>query len=259
MIADIEFPAGIRLLAGWQRSDRDSTERLREIVDAAVAGRLDQDFRRPAPVDAVHVGGAINLMTLTIMHQLYSMESAEFYKGDPERYIRTTMLSRRLLGMNKLYVSWPVYAFTAEAIGQVTTYPDQFPPGSDPDCMLITRDNWQSIAIPDMTSGIPKIIEETIACYTRLTGMEPILHLSAPYSLAADTFGQEQLLSALVRDPDFVIALLDHLVDHVHRPWIEHFCKDFRTPGSSSPTRRARRSSSDLKTVRESRFAPSSG
>ena len=227
MTQKLQFPESIRLLTRWQEGDPNASDMLRSIFDDTIAGRFDDDFARPAPVDVVHVGGSINLMTLTIMNHLYEMESAEFYKADPERYMRTTMMSRRLLGMNKLYMSWPVYAFTAEAIGQKTMYPDRFPPGSDPDCMRITRDNWQDIGTPDLNSGIPKIIEENIRCYERLTGLEPILHLSAPYSLAADTFGQEQLLSALVKDPEFANGLLDHLVDNVHRPWIEHYFKRF--------------------------------
>ncbi|MEM7171086.1 MAG: hypothetical protein AAF530_13010 [Pseudomonadota bacterium] len=227
MTAQIEFPEGIRLLAAWQQGQGGARDRLREIFEQSIAGGYDEDFARLAPRNAVHIGGAINLMTLTIMNDLYGMESREFYKSDPERYVRTTLLSRRLLGMNKLYVSWPVYAFTAEALGQTTMYPDKFPPGSDPDRMLITKDNWQSIEAPEMSSEVPRVIEETIDCYVRLTGLDPILHLSAPYSLAADTFGQEQLLAALVHEPDFANALMDHLVDHVHRPWIDHYFKRF--------------------------------
>ncbi len=227
MTHELAFPAGVRLLSNWQRGDLDACDRLREIFDEAKTGRFDENFAIPAPRGSIHVGGSINLMTLNIMNQLYGTESAEFYKADPLSYVRTTMLSRRLLGMNKLYVSWPVYAFTAEALGQPTMYPDRFPPGSDPDRMLIDRDNWQDVAAPDLNGGIARIIEEIITCYQRLTGLEPILHLSAPYSLAADIFGQEPLLSALVHEPDFANALLDHLVDHVHRPWMAHFFQRF--------------------------------
>ncbi len=227
MINELVFPAGIHLLSGWQKHENAAREQLRAVFDATIAGQLDSNFGVRAPVDAVHIGGSINLMTLSIMHDLYGMESAAFYKGDPERYVRTTLLSRRLLGMNKLYVSWPVYAFTAEALGQQTMYPDKFPPGSDPDVMLMNRDTWQDVVTPDLNSGIPRIIEETIRCYERLTGLEPILHLSAPYSLAADTFGQEPLLAALVHEPELADNVLDHLVDHVHRPWIEHFFQRF--------------------------------
>ena len=225
MIKEFDVSEGCGLLARWQRGDRLAKERLKDIFDAAIAGEFDANFAQAAPQDAVHVGGSLNLMTLTLMHDLYGHDSAEFYKGDAERYVRTTLLSRRLLGMNKLYVSWPVYGFTAEALGQVMMYPDKFPPGSDPEVVLITKDNWKDIITPDFNSGIPKIVDDMISIYQELTGLEPILHLSAPYSLAADTFGQEPLLAALVHDPEFANDLLDHLVDHVLQPWMNHFFK----------------------------------
>ncbi len=227
MIKELEVTEGCNLLSRWQAGDPKALERLREIFDATIAGEYDAVFAEPTPQDAVNVGGSLNLMTLTIMNDLYGYESAEFYKGDADRYVRTTLLSRRLLGMNKLYVSWPVYGFTAEAMGQAMMYPDRFPPGADPDKMLLTRDNWQDIQTPDFDSGIPKIVTDIIATYERLTGLEPILHLSAAYSLAADTFGQEPLLAALVHEPDFANELLDCLTDKVIQPWIEHFFKRF--------------------------------
>jgi hypothetical protein len=39
-----------------------------------------------------------------------------------------------------------------------------------------------------MNTGIPKLLDEVLACYQRLTGLDPVLHLTAPYSLAADIF-----------------------------------------------------------------------
>jgi hypothetical protein len=227
MIKEFEFPQGCRLLAGWQANDQEAIVRLREIFDACIAGEFDEDFARPPPPDAVNIGGSLNLMTLTIMHDLYGHDSAEFYKGDPERYVRTTLLSRRLLGMNKLYLSWPVYGFTAEAMGQEMMYPDKFPPGADPDKMLLTRDNWRDIPTPDFDNGIPKLMTDMVDFYQRLTGLDPILHLSAAYSLAADTFGQEPLLAALIHEPDFANELLDQLTDKVIQPWANHFFKKF--------------------------------
>lgn len=227
MIDEFDVTAGCALLSRWQAGEPAALERLRAIFDAAIAGEYDAVFAEPTPRDTISVGGSLNLMTLTIMNDLYGHESAEFYKGDAERYVRTTLLSRRLLGMNKLYVSWPVYGFTAEAMGQTMMYPDRFPPGADPDDMLLTKDNWQDIETPDFDSGIPKIATDIIAAYERLTGLEPILHLSAAYSLAADTYGQEPLLAALVHDPDFANELLDRLTDKVIQPWADHFFKRF--------------------------------
>lgn len=227
MIDEFEFPAGCRLLAGWQANDPASIKRLKEIFDACIAGEYDQNFALPSPENAVNVGGALNLMTLTIMHDFYGYDSAEFYTKNAERYVRTTLLSRRLLGMNKLYLSWPVYGFTAEAMGNVMMYPDKFPPGADPDLPVLNRNNWQDMETPDFSTGIPAHILEMLNVYQQLTGLEPILHLSAAYSLAADTFGQEPLLAALVHEPEFANALLDRLTDKIITPWIEHFFQCF--------------------------------
>ena len=145
------------------------------------------------------------------MNDLYGHDSREFYKGDAKRYVRSTMVTRRLLGFNKLYISWAAYAFSAEALGQTIMYPDRFPPGSDPDVMLINRENWQDIRLTSFDGEIPTIIDEILEFYHELTGMDPILQITAPYSLAADTYGQEPLLGDLVHDQEFANQLMDHL------------------------------------------------
>lgn len=227
MHSELVFPNGINLLKRWQSGDADARDELRQIFDRAIEGGYDANFAEQPPEDRVHVAGSVNLMTLNVMNDFYGHDSREFYKGDAKRYVRTTMLTRRLLGFNKLYISWPAYAFTAEAIGQETMYPDRFPPGSDPDEMLITKENWQDIRLTNFDSGIVKLLDEILEFYQELTGLDPILQISAPYSLAADTYGQEPLLADLVHDQDFANQLLDHLGDNVILPWAEHFFAKF--------------------------------
>ena len=198
-----------------------------EIMDGALKGQYDEIFKWPASQDAVPVSGPVDLMTLTIMHRLYGLTAAEYYKQDPERFVRTSLMTQKILGMPKLYISWPVYGFTAEALGQEMIYSDQYSPGTDPDKPLANADNWQDIATPDMNAGIPKLLDEILACYQRLTGLNPVLHLTAAYSLAADIFGQEQIITALTHEPDFVNRFLDHLSDTVLEPWMDHFFNQY--------------------------------
>jgi hypothetical protein len=227
LIEPPKFPAGLHLLSRWQSGDPDAKNDLNTIFDAAIAGHYDADFAVPAPADTVHVSASVHMIALGILHDLYGIESAEYYKTDPERYARANLMVSRLLGVNKLYMTWALYAFTCEAIGQVMMYPDKFPPGSDPDHVLITRDTWQSLATPDFTTGVPKIINDVLRVTERLTGMEPLLQISAPYSLAADIYGQEPLLANVVQEPNFVNDLLDHLADQILAPWIDHFISEF--------------------------------
>jgi len=222
-----DFPEGLHLLKRWQSGDAEAKQDMCTIFDAAIAGEFDANFAIPAPANAVHVSASVHMLALSILHDLYGIESAEYYKTNPERYVRANLVASRLLGIDKLYMTWALYAFTCEAMGQVMMYPDKFPPGSDPDKVLITRDTWQSLTTPDFNSGIPKIINDVLRVTERLTGMEPLLQISAPYSLAADIYGQEPLLENVVHEPDFVNDLLNHLADKVLSPWIDHFISEF--------------------------------
>ncbi len=222
-----KFPAGLHLLKRWQSGDAEAKQELRAIFDKAMAGDYDAEFAMPAPTNAVHVSASVHMLPLGILHDLYGIESAEYYRTDPERYARLNLLVSCLMGINKQYTTWAIYAFTCEAIGQEMMYPDKFPPGSDPDKPLITRDTWQSISTPDFNTGIPKIINDMLHVSERLSGMEPLLQISSPYSLAADIYGQEPLLTDVVHDPDFANTLLDHIADHVLAPWIDHFISEF--------------------------------
>ncbi len=223
----LEFPNGLHLLKRWQSGDSEAKAELHSIIDAAIAGNYDANFAVLAPTNTVHVTGSVHMIGLSVLHDLYGVESAEYYKTDPDRYARVNLILSRLLGINKLYMTWALYAFSCEAAGQEMMYPDKFPPGSDPDKVLIHKGNWQSLGTPDFDTGIPEIINDILRSTERLTGMEPLLQISAPYSLAADIFGQEALLDNVVNDPDFVNELLDHLADKVLGPWIGDFIHKF--------------------------------
>ncbi|MFT7675898.1 MAG: hypothetical protein ACI845_004325, partial [Gammaproteobacteria bacterium] len=171
----------------------------------------------------VHVCGPVDLLTLTIMFRLYGMTTEIFYKDDPARFIRCSLMVQRLMGMQKQYISWPVYGFTAEALGQAMIYSDQYSPGSDPDDLRFNRENWDTVETPDLDNGIPQLLEHYVDWFYRLTGQQPVLHLTAPYSIAADTFGQEAIINALTNEPDFVNQFLDLLADRVLEPWMERF------------------------------------
>ncbi|MED5516335.1 MAG: hypothetical protein VYE65_06125 [SAR324 cluster bacterium] len=167
------------------------------------------------------------MLALALVHDLYGIESREYYNTDPYRYVRTNLAVSRLLGVHKFYMTWALYAFTCESLGQKMMYPDRFPPGADPDSILINKDNWHLLETPDFTTGVPKSIDDILSVTEELTGMPPLLQISAPYSLAADIYGQEPLLADLVNDPDIVNSMLDHLGDKVLAPWMDHHFKKF--------------------------------
>jgi hypothetical protein len=167
------------------------------------------------------------MLGLSVLYDLYGIESWDYYNNDPYRYVRTNLAVSRLLGVHKFYMTWALYAFTCEPLGQKMMYPDRFPPGADPDTTLINKNNWHLLEAPDFTTGAPKVIDNILRVTEELTGMPPLLQISAPYSLAADIYGQEPLLANVVNDPNTVNAMLDHLGDMVLAPWMDHHFETF--------------------------------
>ena len=221
LINNFDFSEGSTLLSQWQAGDDVAQKRLRTLFDVVIEGEFDGDFQEQASDNAVCVTTSLHLLTLTILNQLYGLNSKEFYKGDPQRFVRTTLMTQRLLGIRKLTLGWPVYAFGAEALGQATMYPDQHAPGADPGDSLVDRNNWYKLETPDFEGEVPRVIEAMLASFSELTGLEPVAHLPAPYSLAADIFGQETLITALSHEPDFVVEFLENLTEKIIVPWCE--------------------------------------
>ena len=226
-IEDYKFPNGLHLLQRWQQGDDVAKEEMTRIFDAAIAGEFDENFKLLAPSDNVHSTASVHMLGLAILHDLYGIESRQYYHDDPYRYVRSNLAVSRLLGINKFYMTWALYAWTCEPLGQVMMYPDKFPPGADPDAILINRDNWQELGTPDFSTGTPAAIDGILRVTQELTGAAPTLQISAPYSLAADIYGQEPLLADVVNEPDLVNALLDHLGDVILAPWMDHFFGQF--------------------------------
>lgn len=226
-IEDNAFPSGLHLLSRWQSGDVEAKQEMAKIFDAAIAGEFDANFAVPAPANEIHATASVHMLALAVLHELYGVESREYYNTDPYRYVRANLAVSRLLGVKKLYMTWALYAFTCEPLGQNMMYPDKFPPGSDPDEPLINKDNWRDLGTPDFTTGVPKAIDDIMRVTEELTGMAPLLQISAPYSLAADIYGQEPLLADVVHDPDNVNALLNHLADKVLGPWMDHHIETF--------------------------------
>ena len=226
-IEDYRFPTGLHLLTQWQSGDEGARKEMTAFFDDAIAGDFDADFSVLTSPDRVHSTASVHMLGLAILHDLYSIESWAYYNTDPYRYVRTNLAVSRLLGIHKFYTTWALYAFTCEPLGQQMMYPDRFPPGADPDAFLINKDNWQELTTPDFTTGAPKAIDDILRVTQELTGVPPLLQISAPYSLAADIYGQEPLLADVVSDPDTVNALLDHLGDEILAPWMDHHFESF--------------------------------
>lgn len=206
-----------RFLQGQQRM----AAPLSAIINAANVGHYDAELAGSPNPEAIHVTTSCHLMVLALLNRLNGLTAAEFYKGDPLRYVRINCLVQRMLGFERLTLGWPVYAFGAEILGQTMIYSQDQAPGSDPGVPMLTKENWRDMPEYDAGHPVARAIRDNLLHMSRLSGIEPVAHMPAPYSLAAEILGQEALITALTTEPDFVRKLLDLIVIRVLIPWCD--------------------------------------
>mgnify|MGYP002525158932 CR=1 FL=1 len=211
---------GRGILNRFLDGDTTANAELKAIVDAAISGDFDEDYAGNPSAD-VKVTTACHMMVLAIMNRVNGMNATDYYKSNPLNYVRLNCLIQRMLGIERLTLCWPVYGFGAEVLGQTMIYTEDQAPGSDPGFPLLNSDNWQDMPVYDPDHPVAKIVRENLLYMAQLSGIEPVAHLPAPYSLAAEIYGQEHLILALIEEPEFVHQLLDLIIERVLVPWCE--------------------------------------
>ncbi len=130
-------------------------------------------------------------------------------------------------------ITFDVYNIEAEALGQELVWIDGCMPDVDRSKPLIRdRSDLARIRTPDFeTAGRFQQVIRMNALFRELTGLEPALSFCAPFSLAANLRGIEQLLIDMHEDPEFARGLMEAITDEVLAPWILHQKRRF--PGAA--------------------------
>jgi uroporphyrinogen-III decarboxylase len=132
-------------------------------------------------------------------------------------------------GIDVGFVDYDVYNIEVEALGQKVIYFEDHMPDVDRTAPLITGpDDLDKIRTPDFdTEGRFSTVIEMHAIFEKLTGVAPSLQFCAPFSMAANIRGIEQLIMDILLDPDFARGLFDAIVEEVLAPWILYQKKHF--------------------------------
>jgi uroporphyrinogen-III decarboxylase len=161
------------------------------------------------------------------MHEFVMQElgvnAKEFYTT-PQYMPAGTLEIMEKYGIDFPNLDYDVYNIEAEALGQAIIYSDRDMPDIDRSRPLI-RDPHDLVKIktPDFdTQGRFSNIIEMQSIFYELTGVAPTLGFCAPFSLAANILGIEQLLMDIDSNSDFVRSLFDRLTEEVLVPWINY-------------------------------------
>jgi len=159
----------------------------------------------------------------------------EFYTN-AELLATGTLEIHQKYGIDVPVLDYDVYNIEAEAIGQEMKYSATGMPDVDRSRPLIRdQDDLKKIRPPDFDSQgrFAHVIEANKQFRQLIGGLtEATLRFCAPFSLAANIRGIEQLLIDTYSDPDFARSLFDRITEELLAPWVLRLIKEF--PGAGS-------------------------
>lgn len=137
-------------------------------------------------------------------------------------------------GIDVPTVDYDVYNVEAEAIGQTVIFSKHDMPDVDrSDPLIKSQADLKKIRTPDFTSdGRLAMVVEINNLFCELVGEAPALNFCAPFSLAANIRGIEQLILDILMQPAFASELFDRIVEELLAPWILYLKEKF--PGVRS-------------------------
>lgn len=162
---------------------------------------------------------------------LAGVPSRRFF-NDAEVFTRIQLLVSEYYNLDVPSNFWDVYNVEAEALGQMIEYPPKGLPDVNRSKPLIASpSDLDRITPPDpYTSGRLPWVREINRYYMERTGKLDRVYFTAPFSLAANIRGYENIVFDMYDRPDFVHRLLTFLCDEVLVPHIEVMRSEIKMP-----------------------------
>ncbi len=163
--------------------------------------------------------------------RLAGIPSRRFYT-DARTFARIQLLVSEYYGLDAPNNTWDVYNIEAEAMGQKTVYPVNSMPDVDRIHPLIkSHSSLGQIQAPDpYTSGRMPWVHQVNKTYIELTGKPARVSFCAPFSLAVNVRGYENLITDMMSHSAFVHRLFGFLCDEVLVPYIEAMRSEIGRP-----------------------------
>ena len=157
-------------------------------------------------------------------HSAHLVEiSPKRFFTDALTFARVQLLVTEYYGVDAPINFWDVYNIEAEALGQKVDYDPEGIPDSDRTRPLISKpSDLDRITPPDpYKSGRMPWILQVNKTFLEMTGKLERAYFTAPFSLAVNIRGYENLVDDMFERPGFVHRLFKFLCDDVITPYIE--------------------------------------
>lgn len=148
---------------------------------------------------------------------------AQRFFTDAVTFARSQLLTTAYYGLDAPNNLWDVYNIEAEAMGQKIVYPpDGIPDADRADPLIKSPADLDKIRIPDpYASGRMPWVHQINKLYLEMTGRPARAYFCAPFSLAVNIRGYENLVTDMAQRPNFAHRLFTFLCDEVLVPYIE--------------------------------------
>jgi len=147
-----------------------------------------------------------------------------FFRDDPEAVAECTILVWEYFGFTYLRGNLEIYNYEAESIGQpIRFYRKSIPDVDRSDFFLKSLDDLSSIRFNGIESGRFPYFFAYCEAFEKYAHIPPQINLCAPWSLACNLYGYENLLDDAFSDPELVHEFLQTLQDRLYAPMMTAF------------------------------------
>lgn len=156
-----------------------------------------------------------------------------FFRDDPVACAEATLLVQEYLGMDVLLGNLDLYNFESESIGaKVRFYPDHCPDLDRSDYFVKGPEDLEKIKFRGLESGRYPFLLKFLEAYKKYTGVDTFPAQCAPWTMACNLYGVDNLVMETIEDPEFVVEFLNKIVDDLHIPLfraLAEVCPGFHT------------------------------
>ena len=151
----------------------------------------------------------------------------DYVLKNPVAMAETTLLVQEYLDVDSIIANMDIYNFEAEAMGaKVRFYPDHCADIDRSDYFIKQPDDLKKIKFGGIDTGRFRYLIEYCEVYKKYTGMDTFPMFSAPWTLAGNLYGIDNLVCDKIEDPEFVTDLLIKIVDDYSVPMLKALAKE---------------------------------
>ena len=150
---------------------------------------------------------------------------ADKFYSDPQKLVEGIISVYELYDFNIPILGYDVYNIEAEAIGQEVIYSKNSSPQLNIKNKIIKGiEDFSKIKLSDNIedNGRFSFVIKSVQEFIDKTGYVPYLQFTAPFSLASQLYGLENLIFDMMQKPDFVHEFMKILNREILIPWINY-------------------------------------